>query len=122
MGDTQVDPARTLRPYLDVILKLGREEAQEPLFTAFYVDNLEAGLSSRGDPPQADKPTPWLIPPPVPLGPLGDISDAATRNAELAFHEVLQVLGDKDERYQKGDAQNDGIWPKSAASEDEDEL
>ncbi len=111
-----------LRPYLDVIFKFGREEAQEPLFTAFYVENLEGDLPSRGDAPQTDNSPPWLIPPPVPLGPLGDISDAAARNAELAFHEIIRVLGDNNERYQKDDAQNGGIWPKSVTTEDEDEV
>lgn len=109
-----------LRPYLNTVLKLGREDAQEALFTAFYVESLK-DIPAR-DVSQLDSRIPWLVPPPVPLGPLGDIADTAAQNAEVLFFKILQALGDNEERYQKGDAQNSGIWPKVIATEDEDEV
>ncbi|KXN86331.1 Rab proteins geranylgeranyltransferase component A [Leucoagaricus sp. SymC.cos] len=116
---TDLDPSQALRPYLDAILELGREEVREPLFTAFYTENL--GEVPPNDGSQSQKKATWLVPPPVPLGPLGDVADTATRNAETLFHEVLQALSDNGEKYSKDDAQSGGIWPKTAVTENEDE-
>lgn len=117
-GDSQSDPSQVLRPYLDTILRLGREEPQTPLFTAFYVMNLET--CSLGT--DASQEASWIIPPPTPLGPLGDIADAATQNAEVLFHAVLRALGDSNQKYQKDNSHDDGIWPQVLIREDEDEV
>ncbi|KAF9452027.1 FAD/NAD(P)-binding domain-containing protein [Macrolepiota fuliginosa MF-IS2] len=115
-----IDPSETLRPYLDAVLKLG-EEFQDPLFTTFYIEHAKDTPSSAGDPHPINRPS-WLVPPPVPLGPIGDVADAAAHNAEVTFHEILQALRDEGKRYQKEDAQNGGIWPKFVATENEDEV
>ncbi|KAJ3563993.1 hypothetical protein NP233_g8579 [Leucocoprinus birnbaumii] len=111
------DATQMLQPYLDAILRLGKDEAQVPLFTSFHTENLNTHLPPAKDP--SEKGT-WIIPPPVPLGPLGDVADAATRNAETLFHTVIDALDNSEERYQKEDSHNGGIWPRIAVTEDED--
>jgi hypothetical protein len=118
-GNSALEPSKTLRPYLDVILKLGREERQEPVFTAFYAEKLGEMPPSEIE---ANKQASWVIPPPVPLGPLGDVADAATQNAEILFHELLRILGDGEERYQLDESQSGGIWPRVTATDNDDEI
>jgi hypothetical protein len=91
------------------------------LFTAFYAENLSEATSQETDALHDAQPT-WIVPPPVPLGPLGDVADAAASNAEIIFHEVLRAIGDNGERYLKGDSQNGGIWPRVIPTEEEDEA
>ncbi|KAF5363533.1 hypothetical protein D9756_000567 [Leucocoprinus leucothites] len=109
--------SQMLEPYLNAVLRLGREEPQTPLFTAFYTENLGAIPPCETD---SQRHAPWIIPPPVPLGPLGDVADAATQNAEILFHAILEALGDSEGRYQKGDSYDGGIWPKIITTEEED--
>lgn len=117
-GDSQSDPSQVLQPYLDTILRLGREEPQTPLFTAFYVENLDEICPLGTDSQEAT----WIIPPFTPLCPLGDIADAATQNAEVLFHAVLRALGDSNQKYQKDNSHDGGIWPEVLTPEDEDEV
>lgn len=70
---------------------------------------------------QYDNQKSWLILPSLPLGPPGDVADAAAQNAEIIFREALGILDYNEEQYNRGDAQNDGIWPQLVAA-DEGEL
>jgi hypothetical protein len=114
------DPSQILQPYIDVILKLGRDAAQEPIFTAFYIENTgEITPHTEGDSQYASHDS-WFIPPPVPLEPLGDIADTATRNAEIIFRSVLKNLDNDGEQFHQADAVNGGIWPQSTNVEEEE--
>lgn len=114
------DPSQILQPYIDVILRLGRDAAQEPIFTAFYVENTGEIASHTEGNLQHTGHDSWFIPPPVPLGPLGDIADAATRNAEAIFRSVLETLDNNGERFHQADALNGGIWPQATDLEEEE--
>ncbi|KAF7776099.1 hypothetical protein Agabi119p4_4492 [Agaricus bisporus var. burnettii] len=118
--DAAVDPSQILQPYIDILLKLGREVAQEPIFTAFYIENAgETSPHAVGD-PQHNVHGSWFIPPPVPLEPLGDIADIATRNAENIFRNLLDILDNDGEHSHRVNTLNGGIWPQLIDLEEEE--
>ncbi|PPQ66273.1 hypothetical protein CVT26_010957 [Gymnopilus dilepis] len=118
--DTSTTPETLIGPYLNTLMRLSADPSKaplKPLFTTFY---LERPSSASGSAPSSDH-SPvgdYIVPPPLPIASLPDISDEAAQIAERTFVEAVKALRKSGQDVGDTDIL---FWPPLPAEEDNDD-